>query len=489
MRDHITCDLNGERTTIRNVAATTTVLEWLRDVRRETGTKEGCGAGDCGACTIVVGELDRGGARVTYRPMNACIAFVPHLEGKIVVTVEGLAGPGGTLHPVQQAMVNCHGSQCGYCTPGVVMSLYALYLTHDAAPARDVIVESLGGNLCRCTGYGPIIDAAERMFTLPRAPWDGERRTRDLAAMKDMTHNGTVALAHADGSVQLPATLDALCNLAAAAPDATILSGATDAGLWVTKQERFIRKMIGTSRVADSAFTSVTDIVVDGEARRRAGGGVRIADLYAEGGSLAELIARFAGPQVRASGTIGGNIANGSPIGDLAPALMAMNGAVTLRHGRSERRVPLDAFFISYGRQDRRPGEVLVSVDWAVPAVDDFAIHKVSKRFEDDISAVCGAFNISVRDGVITSARIAFGGMAATPKRATTVEAALRGKPWTRAAIEAAMNAFELDFKPIDDMRASAAYRIQVAKNLLLRVFLERTSSSGAMRLTATAAE
>ncbi len=482
MRDTITCALNGERVEIKGLAPTTTVLAWLRRHRRETGTKEGCGAGDCGACTVVVGELDRTGTGAVYRPMNACIALLPHLEGKIVVTVEGLSGPDGALHPVQQALVERHGSQCGFCTPGIVMALYALYLSNSEAPSRETMIESLGGNLCRCTGYGPIIDAAERMFALPRADWDLARRAADLSTLKALAHGETVTLSDGHARVQLPATLDALCNLAAATPEATIVSGATDVGLWITKQGRALPRMIATSQVADRAFTAIETVIVDGTERRRAGGGVSIEALHGEGGAIAELISRFAGPQVRASGTVGGNIANGSPIGDLAPALIALDGAVTLRHRRTERRIPLEAFFIAYGKQDRRSGEVLVSIDWAPPGAESFAVYKVSKRFEDDISAVCGAFNIELGGGHVTAARIAFGGMAATPKRAANVEAALTGKPWTRATIDAAMTAFDRDFQPISDMRASAEYRLTVAKNLLLRKFLERTGNSARLQ-------
>jgi xanthine dehydrogenase small subunit len=548
MRDRVTFLLNGERISIDRIAPTTTLLHWLREHRRLTGSKEGCGEGDCGACTVVVAELVQGNVR--YRPLNACIAFVPMLEGKLVLTVESLAGPGGALHPVQQAMVDCHGSQCGFCTPGFVMSLYALYLDERAAPSREAIIDALGGNLCRCTGYGPIIEAAMRMFALPRPAWDIERRDRDRVALAAVTHAETVCIGDGARRMYLPATLDDLCRLAAANPQATIVAGATDVGLWVTKQGRPLPVTIHTGRVADGGFT---DMRIDDDGACRIGGGVtHAAAMDATGnGTLRELWRRFAGPQVRASGTVGGNIANGSPIGDLAPALIALGATLHLRHGTARRTLALEDFFLAYGKQDRRPGEVVTGVMFDLPrgdrarlpsplagegsrvggeqmraggeqmpvdgAVDtahprpfprkgggemepnlevfasssggDFAVYKVSKRFDDDISAVCGAFNIAVEGGTVARARIAYGGMAATPKRARALEAALIGRPFTRAAIDQALAALERDFKPIDDIRASAAYRMQVARNLLVRFVIERTMPEVETRLVgATAA-
>jgi xanthine dehydrogenase small subunit len=479
LRDRVTFFLNGSKVEVGGIAPTTTVLNWLRRTQRLSGTKEGCASGDCGACTVVVTEL-RDGA-VQMQSLNACIALLPMLEGKLLWTIEGIQGPDGALHPSQQAMVDCHGSQCGFCTPGFVMSLYALYHNNATRLGRAEIDDWLAGNLCRCTGYGPIAAAAERMFDSPRPAWLAARHADDAATLQALQHVQTLDI-QADGQRMLqPASLDALATVAAVNPDATIVSGATDVGIWVTKQTRAVSTLIHTGRVHDAAFRGIVATPSSiGGTHYRIGAGATHAEAMAvvQHPALTELWRRFAGLQVRNAGTVGGNIANGSPVGDLAPALMALGATLQLRRGEVERQLPLDAFFLAYGRQDRQPGEILVAIDVVLPAdPDDLSIHKVSKRFDDDISAVCGAFNIRVVAGRVLSARIAFGGMAATPKRALAVEAALIGKPWTAATVDAARSAFSTDFAPISDARASAAYRLQVAQNLLQRTFIQRTQS------------
>jgi xanthine dehydrogenase small subunit len=520
MRDHLTFSLNGETQSVSGIAPATTLLNWLRREKRLVGTKQGCGEGDCGACTVVVGDLHNG--RVRYRAVNACILFMAHLEGQIVLTVEHLRGDDGALHPVQQAMVEAHGSQCGFCTPGFVMSLYAAYLS-EPKPSRARLNEILAGNLCRCTGYGPILAAGEAMCDLPVPAFDRERRALDAKTLAAMTHAETIELSDGTSRAFMPATVDALADVYAALPDATIVSGATDVGLWVTKQHRELPVLIMTNRVRDDVFTTVrcspglafdprasyspdvipafiaaTHVVpssgVNGTGDKPGddkGGvwiGAGVTHTEAVGAielpPLTELWRRFAGAQVRNTGTVGGNIANGSPIGDLAPAFIALGATVVLRGGGDVRTVPLEDYFLAYGKQDRRPGEFILGV-MLTPLLraDDFAIYKISKRFDDDISAVCGAFNIVIEGGRVVSARVAFGGMAATPKRALAVETALTGKPWTQATVGAARDAFEQDFRPISDMRASAAYRLTVAQNLLVRYFIERTEPQTATRL------
>lgn len=487
MRDAISLILNGEKRDIRGVPPTTTLLQWLRGHERLTGTKEGCAEGDCGACTVVVGEREAGG--VTYRAINACIALLPMLEGTSIVTVEGVEGPGGELHPCQQAMVDEHGSQCGFCTPGFVMSLYAMQLTPPPRLSPAVIDDVLAGNLCRCTGYGPIVAAANAIQSMPRPAWDQERRAADAARLDAIAHHETVRIDAGGETMLLPADEEALATLAARHPDAVVVSGATDVGLWVTKHGRDMPLVISTVRVRGGRFSRVE---IDADGAVWIGAGVRhteaaerLAPLVPE---LGELWRRFAGVQVRNAGTIGGNIANGSPIGDLAPSLIALGARLHLRHGATQRSLPIEDFFIAYGRQDRAPGEIVTGVSFAFPAPGALRCYKVSKRFDDDISAVCGCFVIVRTEDRVTHARLAYGGMAATPRRALRAEAAMIGAAWSEATVDAAMEALAHDFAPISDLRASADYRMMVARNLLRRSFIEMSGAAPATRLVGAAA-
>ncbi len=435
--------LNGAPVRLTVDTPTRTLLDWLREERGLTGTKEGCNEGDCGACTVMVTD-----ARGT-RAMNACILFLPQLHGSAVRTVEGLAGPGGELHPVQAAMVAHHASQCGFCTPGFVMSMAAAQVN-----GRTDHDDCLAGNLCRCTGYAPIVRAAEAVAGRPAPDW---------------LHDAPVEAGPAPFA---PASSDELAAWYQAHPDAVLIAGATDVGLWVTKQLRDLPEVAFLHEARDLQRIEETP---EGF---RIGAGVTLAALRAAMAgphpAFAELLRRFASEQVRAAATVGGNIANGSPIGDTPPALIAMGARLHLRKGDRRREIALEDFFLDYGRQDRARGEFVEAV--TIPATaPGLACYKLSKRFDQDISAVCGCFNLTVEGSEITSARIAFGGMAGVPKRARAVEAALQGRPFTRAAIEAAMPAFAGDFTPLSDMRASAGYRLETAANMLLRYFLERT--------------
>jgi xanthine dehydrogenase small subunit len=479
MSSDIVFFLNGEKESVRGLAPTLTLMNWLRRHKRLTGTKEGCAEGDCGACTVVIGEISNGTVR--YRAVNSCILFLPMLHGKLVITVEGLQGSKGELHPVQQALVDCHGSQCGFCTPGFVMSLYAAYASEPFKGAQRTN-DVLAGNLCRCTGYGPIADAAEKMYNLPRPEWDMKRRQDDVSKLSSIDFPGTLTYTETTGSFHAPSNAGELCRIYEENPDATIVSGATDVGLWVTKQHRILPKIIYTGRVTDLQTISESDGVL------KIGAGVSWADAKAavdrRWPSFGELVRRFGSEQVRNSGTVGGNIANGSPIGDGSPALIALGAKVRLRKGDASRQMPLEDFFIAYGKQNRSPGEIVEEIEIPLTtSADEFRCYKISKRFDQDISAICGCFNIKIRDGFVESARICFGGMAATPKRAITVEALLKGSPWTPQAVEAAARGFETDYAPISDARASAPYRMKAAKNLLLRYFHERSGAAGATQL------
>jgi xanthine dehydrogenase small subunit len=478
-RTELTFRFRGKTRRLQGFSPSTTLLDWLRDSERATGTKEGCAEGDCGACTVAVVRAHAG--KLDYAPVNACILLLGQIDGAELITVEDLA-EGDKLHPVQQSMVDLHASQCGFCTPGIVMSLFTLY--HDGAPAtRDSVNIALAGNLCRCTGYRPIVDAA--LATIDGAPSDKFQaaqagRVADLAEMDD---GRDLFVGDDSGFFAAPASEASLGELYARHPDAVLLGGATDVGLWVTKRFMQLKKIIWLGRIA--GFEAIED--GDDHLRISAGATLEAATppLAAIHDDLGVLMYRFGSAQVRASGTVGGNIANGSPIGDLAPALMALGASVELGKAGATRTLALEDFFVAYGKQDRTPSEyVSALVAPKLMANEAYRAFKVSKRFDEDISAVMSAFKLTLDGRKVVSARIAYGGMAATPKRAAQAEAALAGAdlddPQTWQAAKAAIRA---DFQPLSDMRASAAYRSEVAANLLLRAMLEISGASAPTRL------
>ena len=453
--------LNGTPVRIADAAPTRSLLDWLRDTRGLTGTKEGCNEGDCGACTVMV--TDARGARA----LNACILFLPQLDGKAVRTVEGIAAPDGTLHPVQSAMIALHGSQCGFCTPGFVVSMATAHLN-----GRTDHDDVLAGNLCRCTGYAPIAKASVATEAAPVPP-----HLDDSAFILDQVSSGgeprTPGPGRGGQTAPLPSVddLDAFADWYAANPDATLIAGATDVGLWVNKDFRDLGTVAFLGGLTDLQRIERHDKGGQGDTLR-IGAGVTVADLLTAmrplHPSFAELLRRYGSDQVRNAATIGGNIANGSPIGDGPPALIALGATLHLRRGTARRDIQLEDFFLEYRRQDRRPGEFVeaVTIPASAPAL---RCYKLSKRFDQDISAVCGCFNVTVEGGIVTAARIAFGGMAGTPKRARAVEAALIGQPLTPALAAALKPAFAADFTPLTDMRASAAYRLEAAANMAIR--------------------
>ena len=468
--------LNDEDVAISDIGATETLLDYLRLTRRLRGSKEGCAEGDCGACTVLVGRLGADG--LSYKTINACIAFVGSLHGTHVVTIEHLSPAGGPLHPVQQAMVDFHGSQCGFCTPGIVMSLYGLWM-EDPKPSVDGIEKALQGNLCRCTGYAPIVRAGLAMSGYGAAAADrlfvhrGAMKAR-LVALNDGT---TVDIGEGKNRVIVPATVDDLAAIYAANPTATLVSGATDVGLWITKFMRDVGPMIYIGHLQE------LHSIIETAGTLTLGAGVTYTEartpIVRHFPELAEVWDRIGGAQVRNAGTLGANIANGSPIGDTPPPFIALGAHIVLRRGSERREVKLRDFFIGYGKQDRQPGEFVESIKIPyLPDGEKLACYKITKRKDEDISALCGAFRVFVNDlGKVGMIRIAFGGMAATPKRALAVEEALLGKPWTTETIEASLPAFATDYQPISDMRASKEYRMLAAQNLLRRFHLETTGA------------
>jgi xanthine dehydrogenase small subunit len=470
VRETVRFVLDDSIVEVRDAPATTTVLEYLRNVLGRTGTKEGCAEGDCGACTVVIGELR--GESIRYRAINSCIRFLGTIDGHELVTCESLAS-GEVLHPVQQAMVDEHASQCGFCSPGFVMSLFALYL-EELQPTRETVIGALAGNLCRCTGYRSIVDAGCSMASYSKpARWSREDAQSTVRRNRLLTLQRIESLCMAD--FKAPRSVLELEAMLDAEPDSLLLAGGTDIALWSTKQLRDLPPLVylgevnelnrseerGAEGVWIGAAVSLTDAWREIVAR------------YPE---LASLAVRFASPPVCNSGTLGGNVANGSPVGDSMPILIALGVRIELRRGSTLRNLPLEQFYLGYQKKDLQPGEFVSGLTIPLRKANSLiATYKVSKRFDQDIASVCTGIAVELQDGQIAAARIAFGGMAAVPARAQSVERALIGAPYTQGTFDSACEAIDADFTPLSDMRGSSAYRLRVAKNLLQRFFLEST--------------
>ncbi|WP_339516675.1 xanthine dehydrogenase small subunit [Pseudomonas sp. RL_15y_Pfl2_60] len=476
--------LNRELRTEQQLDPNVTVLNYLREHLGKPGTKEGCASGDCGACTVVVGELDtsEGRERIRYRTLNSCLTFVSSLHGKQLISVEDLKHQ-GQLHSVQQAMVDCHGSQCGFCTPGFVMSLFALQKNSNGYNKAETL-EALAGNLCRCTGYRPIIDAAEQACCQKQPDQFDNAEAQTIAQLKAIAPLETAELNSGDKRCLLPLTVADLADIYAANPEARLLAGGTDLALEVTQFHRELPVMIYVGHIESMKRIDINDDAIE------IGAATALSDCYSalakDYPDFGELLHRFASLQIRNQGTLGGNIGNASPIGDAPPLLIALGAQIVLRKGNESRTLPLEDYFIDYKVTARQEAEFIEKI--VVPRAQAnraFRAYKVSKRLDDDISAVCAAFNIEVADGTVQSARIAFGGMAATPKRAAACEAVLNGAAWYPGVIEQACAALAEDFTPLSDFRASKEYRLLIAQNLLRKFFLEMQAPEVETRVTA----
>jgi xanthine dehydrogenase small subunit len=459
----------GEVVALGNVPPDRTLLEVLREDLGCTGTKEGCAEGDCGACTVVLGEADAAGAGVVYRAINACIRLAHSIDGLALWTVEDIANADGSLHPAQEAMVACHGSQCGFCTPGFVMSLFGMYQNHvrqGEAITREMAREDLSGNLCRCTGYRPILDAAQ---TMRHWPADAIDEKALLAQLQVVT---PAKAGVADDRYMLPRSLAELLRLRAQNPRAQIVAGCTDVGLWVTKMHRRLPQVLDVTRVQELRRIERYDHHV------AIGAAVTLQDAYAalsdDRPQLKPFANRFAGLPVRNSGTLGGNVANGSPIGDSMPLLVALGAHVVVMSERGHREMPIEDFYTGYRKNVLAADEVLAWIKVPRPQPGEFLrVYKISKRFDDDISAVCLAVNLHVASGHVERISIGAGGVAPTPVRATKTQSLLIGKQWSQATALHAGHELRREFSPISDMRASAAYRSEVLGNLMQRFWLE----------------
>jgi xanthine dehydrogenase small subunit len=488
----------GEVVALANVPPSRTLLEVLREDLGCTGTKEGCGEGDCGACTVVVGEAEDG--RVRYRAVNSCIKLAHSIDGQALWTVEDLAAADGTLHPAQEAMVQCHGSQCGFCTPGFVMSLFGIYQNHICKGnpvTRELAQQDLSGNLCRCTGYRPIFDAAQQMAALP-AVQVNEAKLLSKLELLAQNRKGL----EADLSYNAPRTLAGLLAARAAHPDAQLVAGCTDVGLWVTKMHKQFGQVLDVTRVEELRRIERYEHHV------AIGAAVTLSDafaaLVADRPQLQAFAHRFAGLPVRNAGTLGGNVANGSPIGDSMPLLIALGANVVLMSVRGHRELPLEQLYTGYRKNVMAKDEVLAWIKVPRPVrphpsplpagegekpgapapsplwgegwgegQELLRVYKISKRYDDDISAVCLALNLRIENDKVVKASVGAGGVAATPVRASQTEAALTGRPWSQETVQQVISALRAEFSPISDMRASSAYRSEVLGNLLQRFWLE----------------
>ncbi|WP_199611089.1 xanthine dehydrogenase small subunit [Flocculibacter collagenilyticus] len=466
--------LNTTKITIERCDPNLTVLRYLREHHQLMGTKEGCGSGDCGACTVVVAQLSAN-EKLTYKTINSCITLVSHLHGKQLITVEHLEN-NNKLHPVQQAMVENHGSQCGFCTPGIVMSLFALKKNIRTA-SKQQIEHALSGNLCRCTGYVPIIAAARLNNGITIKDQFSKNATNTILELKQIATNinNTPTIKLERSQCYLPQTLAEATALLQQSPKARIIAGGTDLSLEITQQYKQFKTLVNLSQVKElSSIDSEGDALIIGASCTLAQCTKLLRKFYP---SISEMLERFGSSQIRNQATMAGSIANASPIGDLAPILITLNAHLTLQSANSTRQISVESFFVDYKKTELTEGELISYITIPKPQKGyQLKVYKISKRPDDDISAVLAAFYYSIKDKKIDDIHIAYGGMAATPKRATHCEQALKQQAWKQASIDNGKTALLDDFEPISDVRASKQYRMTIAQNLLQKCFYEHSS-------------
>jgi xanthine dehydrogenase small subunit len=452
--------LNGRTVIEERISPTTTLLDYLRLNARLTGTKEGCAEGDCGACTVVIGQPQDGA--LAWRAVNSCLVLVPQVDGLPVITVEGLAQPDGTLHSVQQSLIEADATQCGFCTPGFAMAMFAFAQGNEARD-EEIIHEALAGNLCRCTGYKPIVEACKTMRADP--PGCGFGAGAGEAAT-EYRQGAQLYLA--------PRSIGELVEARAKYPEAFVLGGGTDLGIRVSKEREAFPAVISTQWVSELRAIS------EEKDKLTIGGGVTYTDalpaLDKHFSSFAALVRRIGSRQIRNIGTLAANIANASPIGDTIPCLIALDATIVLRSKHGIRGVKADAFITAYRKTAMEKDEIIQAID--IPLLKEgttFTTYKLSKRFDQDISTVIGAYRLRIQDGKVSELRAAYGGMAATTARAKHVEAAIVGKSWTAEMLKDVDALIAQDFQPMTDHRGTDAYRLRAAANLIRRLQIETT--------------
>ena len=451
---------------IKNLDPNETILNFIRLRLKKTGTKEGCAEGGCGACTVVIGQLEKN--NIIYKAINSCIAFTTSLEGKQLLIVEDLMQKNGSLHPVQTAMVNFHGSQCGFCTPGFVMSLFSMY-KNNTFYDKETIEETISGNLCRCTGYRPIIDAAKSLNN--RKPDQFKKSEKKTIALLNKIRPKNIFINIENKKYFAPRTVIELKKIIKKYPKVKFLSGGTDMSLIVTKQKKDIENIVYLNSIDELNYIKENNKYIEvGATTPLIKFELFIKKYYPDFNTI---LKRYGSVQIRNVATIAGNIATASPIGDSLPLLLSLDASISIESFNKKSRLSLNDFFISYRKTKLKKGQFISSIRIPIYKKNIFKAYKISKRIDDDISSVCASFNLAIVNKKIKTIKIAYGGMAPTPKRAIHCEKILLNSDFSEEIILKAQICLEKDFQPIDDMRASKNYRMEIAKNLLLKCFAE----------------